>query len=181
MNNSYKKEKSMDDFLGRVKTVFDKTTNIISIRSTTIVEITKLKNERATLKRQKKKIFTQVGEGVYNMKKEGSINLTIVEDMVSEAEVIDEKINQLNIQIDEALKKQEEQLRKEEQERAKATEATYTKATYRTAHEDVESDIYETNEVVDVEIVVEETDAVDSESVIEEVDGVDSKDGADEK
>lgn len=101
----------MADFFNKVKKGFSKGTTVISVKSSTMMETNKLKSEISTLKKEKTDLFTKIGERYYEMKKEGQMDYSELENTLTRAFEIDETIVQREQDIEEALRKQEETIK----------------------------------------------------------------------
>lgn len=101
----------MADFFNKVKKGFNKGTTVISVKSSTMMETNKLKSEISSLKKEKTELFTTIGERFYNMKKEGQVNYTELENTLARAFEIDQTIEQREQAIEEAIRKQEETIK----------------------------------------------------------------------
>lgn len=67
----------MSDFFGKLKQTIDKSAKVITTKSASAIDTTKLKSEIANINRQKNEVFTKIGMAVYNAG-EGEFNLGIV-------------------------------------------------------------------------------------------------------
>lgn len=101
----------MADFFNKMKKGFSKGTTVISVKSSTMMETNKLKGEISSLKKEKNELFTTIGERFYNMKKEGQVDYSELENTLSRAFEIDQTIEQREQDIEEALRKQEETIK----------------------------------------------------------------------
>ena len=107
----------MGDFFSKVKEGFNKTTNYVSVKSSTLVESNKIKSEISQAGRQKKEIFSEIGEAVYEMKKAGNIEVMSLEEKLAAIFALDDRMVELNQQLEEVAKKEEEALKKSEEAR----------------------------------------------------------------
>lgn len=102
----------MSDFFNKVKEGINKTTNFVSVKSSTLVESNKLRNEIASLSKEKRSLFSKIGEEMYKMKKEkGTIEATNVEDIIQKIFDIDAKKLELEQKLKELAEKEEEALK----------------------------------------------------------------------
>lgn len=106
----------MADFFSKVKKTINKGTTVISVKSSTMIEVNKLKSEISSLKREKSGVFTNTGEKAYNMKKEGQIDISLIEEILARAFEIDEIIEVKEKAIEEALKNQEDTIKSLDEE-----------------------------------------------------------------
>lgn len=101
----------MADFFNKVKKGFNKGTTVISVKSSTMMETNKLKSEISSLKKEKTEMFTTVGERFYNMKKDGQVDYSELENMLARAFEIDQTITEREQDIEDALRRQEETIK----------------------------------------------------------------------
>lgn len=67
----------MSDFFGKLKQTIDKSAKVITAKSASAIDTTKLKSEIANINRQKNEVFTKIGMAVYNAA-EGEFNIGLV-------------------------------------------------------------------------------------------------------
>lgn len=101
----------MADFFNKVKKGLNKGTTVLSVKSSTLIETNKLKSEISSLQKNKKELFTEIGQKIYELKKNESEDTGVIEELVEKIEQIDTSIELKQKDIEELLKKQEEILK----------------------------------------------------------------------
>lgn len=101
----------MTDFFSKVKRSINKGTTVISVKSSTMIEVNKIKGEISSLKKEKNDIFKNIGEKAYDMQKEGQIDLSFIVELLSRVFEIDEIIKVKEQAIEDAIKSQEEAIK----------------------------------------------------------------------
>lgn len=101
----------MADFFNKVKKGLNKGTTVLSVKSSTLIETNKLKSEISSLQKNKKELFTEIGQKIYELKKNDSEDTGVIEELVEKIEQIDTSIELKQKDIEEILKKQEEILK----------------------------------------------------------------------
>ncbi|MDA3847113.1 MAG: hypothetical protein PF505_11325 [Vallitaleaceae bacterium] len=100
----------MADFFDKIKKGLNKATTTVSVKSTSMIEINKVKSELSALIKEKKVIFTEIGEKICSMKSSGSIDLSQVESMIEKTVDIESKITEYEEQIDSITKDKDDKL-----------------------------------------------------------------------
>lgn len=114
----------MADFFSKVKKGLNKGTTVIGVKSSTMIETNKIKSEISSLKKEKNEIFTAIGEKIYNMRKEGNVDLAVIDPTLNRAFEIDHTILERENDIEELIKKQEETLQALEEENHEDVDGT---------------------------------------------------------
>lgn len=100
----------MAGFFSKMKQDITKNVNALSVKSSSMIETNKLKNEISSIKKQKTDIFQSIGEKVYSMKLEEQIDLSQLEEQFEKLAGLDSQIAEKEKAIEEVAKKKEEEL-----------------------------------------------------------------------
>lgn len=100
----------MADFFNKMKSTINKTTKEIGVKSSVMMETSKLKSDISALKKEKTDLFTSIGSKIYEMKMAGRIDLSQTTEMLQKIEELDLGIQSKEQLIEEAQKKKEEEL-----------------------------------------------------------------------
>ncbi|KNF07852.1 hypothetical protein CLPU_11c00200 [Gottschalkia purinilytica] len=82
----------------------------VSIKSSTLLEVNKLKKYIAILEEEKENCIENLGDSVYNMYSSNKLNTDVIMNKCADIEEIDEKIKNKRKEIENILKEQEEML-----------------------------------------------------------------------
>jgi len=130
----------MADFFDKFKKGLNKATTTVSVKSTSMLEINKLKGEISSLAREKKAICTEIGEKICSMKVAGSIDLSQVDQLIGKTIDIDTKTAELEAQIEEVTRDKDEKLNALDDEvvsEAPVADAVVTAETVETPAEEI--------------------------------------------
>lgn len=111
----------MAGFFDNVKKSINKATQTVGANASSMIEVNKLKSEMTAATREKKVIFSEIGESVYNMKKEGNVDLGQVDVLLEKIFDLDSKIAGLEEQIEKVNQEKDEKLSSLEEAEVVAT------------------------------------------------------------
>ncbi|TCT15659.1 hypothetical protein EDC18_103369 [Natranaerovirga pectinivora] len=97
----------MADFFGKLKGEFKK----VSVKSTTLIEINKIKSEITALLKRKKEACAVLGEKVYVMKDKDILNTDLFQNDFTKIIAIDESINKKELEIKKLEEKMNEAIK----------------------------------------------------------------------
>lgn len=100
----------MAGFFDDLKKGINKVTTKASTNASTMIEVNKLKSEITAAGREKKVIFGEIGEAIYEMKKVGDVDLSQVEALISKAFDLDAKVVELETEIAKVNQEKDEKL-----------------------------------------------------------------------
>ncbi|PKM54575.1 MAG: hypothetical protein CVV00_07590 [Firmicutes bacterium HGW-Firmicutes-5] len=129
----------MADFFSKLKKGIDKGTAIVSTKSSTMIEVNKLKSEISTTQKVKKETLLELGTKVFTLYQEGAFDIGQVQDLITSIGEADIKVAELEVQI---AKIQEEEKTKLDEINAVTPEVEKTV-------QDVEVQVVEVVEVVE--------------------------------
>jgi len=89
----------MADFFSKLKKGIDKGTAIVSTKSSTMIEVNKLKSEISTTQKVKKETLLELGTKVFTLYQEGTFDIGQVQDLITNIGEADIKVAELEVQI----------------------------------------------------------------------------------
>ena len=89
----------MADFLSKLKKGIDKGTAIVSTKSSTMIEVNKLKSEISTTQKVKKETLLELGTKVFTLYQEGTFDIGQVQDLITNIGEADIRVAELETQI----------------------------------------------------------------------------------
>lgn len=148
----------MAGFFDDLKKGINKVTTKASTNASTMIEVNKLKSEITAAGREKKVVFGEIGQAIYDMKKDGEIDLSQVDVLLSKVFDLDAKVVELEGEIEKVNQEKNDKLNALEETEvvSQPVEATPTQATQ------AEPVVQDVAEVV-AEPVVEVVEEVKSE------------------
>lgn len=93
------KGEEMADFFKKLKKGINKGTAVIGAKSTTLIEVNKVKSEMATTSRIKKDTLLELGTKVYTLNKEGSFSMEVIQELMTKISEAEMKISDLEARI----------------------------------------------------------------------------------
>lgn len=99
----------MADFFGKLKQTIDKSAKVITAKSASAIDTTKIKSEISGLNKQKTEIFTKIGKAVYAAE-EGQFELSMVAEELQllkncDADILlkEQELERIKLETDEKL------------------------------------------------------------------------------
>ncbi|MDF1617931.1 hypothetical protein [Petrocella sp. FN5] len=89
----------MADFFSKLKKGIDKGTAIVSTKSSTMIEVNKLKSEISTTQKVKKETLLELGTKVFTLYQEGTFDIGQVQDLITNIGEADIRVAELETQI----------------------------------------------------------------------------------
>jgi hypothetical protein len=89
----------MADFFSKLKKGIDKGTAIVSTKSSTMIEVNKLKSEISTTQKVKKETLMELGTKVFTLYQEGTFDIGQVQDLITNIGEADIRVAELEVQI----------------------------------------------------------------------------------
>lgn len=147
----------MADFFNKLKKSIDKNAAIVSTKSTTMIEVNKLKSDIASTNKLVKDITLELGTKVYTLQKEGEFSLEALAELIAKIDEANDKVAALEQKIV-VLQNEEQEKLDEIKTKAEAPEVSEPVVDAQSQEVEVAQEVVETAEVVEevVEELVEE-------------------------